>query len=449
MTYTRLPINLPALFRAEGLEVVEIDGWETCGRPASTGGFDPVGVQWHHTGGEPDDLRYVLWMALTGRPDLPAPLAQIAISRTGVVYLLAAGRANHAGTAKPFGSVAGGDGNSLRIGIEFMHTGIEKWSRAQYEAGLRVTKVLLQHVTHTSVLTIAGHYETSVTGKWDPGDPDGVPFKGHRVLNMDKVRSDVKELMQVKPPAPAPIRVKIGHASMQFSDTPEQWEADAKDIFTRDFDWITGTEAGEDDNWNVLSTIARRHGYMIYRFRSNWIAIHSTLVKPSSIRVKSRVVAKAAEVAGRGHDLTRLSVTFRHTVPGVGKISVIASHYPTRGRPDAKTPAYRVNLRWTRKIGKSVGRLARRLGKGKGLAFYGGDQNIVDRHNDTFFGTPLISCWDELEKWPNTGHGNIDVIAHHTKDKRATCVGARSYNDEALFLHTDHYLIQAVYEIRR
>ena len=48
-TVGHLPANLPTTLRARGLRVVEVDGWHGRGRPASTGGFDPVGVLCHHT----------------------------------------------------------------------------------------------------------------------------------------------------------------------------------------------------------------------------------------------------------------------------------------------------------------------------------------------------------------------------------------------------------------
>lgn len=194
-----LPSNLPALLRDAGLTVVEIEGWETRGRPASTGGFDPVGVLNHHTGSRDedgdfaDDLAYANWLAKTGRSDLPAPLCQITLSHEGVVYVLAAGRANHAGTAKASGSVSGGDGNTLYIGIEWMLSGTQPIPVKMMAAGVILNAVLTEQVTKTSVQSISCHYQTSVTGKWDIGDPDGVLFNGRRVLDVDRFRAKVAE----------------------------------------------------------------------------------------------------------------------------------------------------------------------------------------------------------------------------------------------------------------
>lgn len=215
MTYNRLPSNLPQLLRDAGLKVVIVTGWEQRGRPASTGEFNPVGVLNHHTGGydkigdTADDLTYAKWMFITGRDDLPAPLCQLSISAEGVVYVGAAGRANHAGEARTAGTVAAGDGNALYVGIEWMLSGTQPISDAQYEAGATTNAVLLG-IMDTSVKTVHCHFETSTTGKWDIGDPAGVPFKGHRVLDVPKfqgaVQAEVRRLAGGEQP-PQPTRV--------------------------------------------------------------------------------------------------------------------------------------------------------------------------------------------------------------------------------------------------
>ena len=198
MTYRRLPADLPDRLRKAGLKVVVIDGWRTRGRPSRSGEFKPVGSLNHHTGSRdeygdaPNDLAYAKWMFITGRKDLPPPLCQLALSLEGVVYVGASGRANHAGTAKPSGSVAGGDGNALYVGTEWMLSGTQPIPKAMYDAGVRLNGVLMD-VLGNSVETISCHYQTSTTGKWDIGDPNGVPFKGHKVLDVPKFRRHVKE----------------------------------------------------------------------------------------------------------------------------------------------------------------------------------------------------------------------------------------------------------------
>lgn len=170
MTYKRLPNNLPAILREAGLKVVEVPGWQARGRPASTGDFAPVGVLCHHTATGKDwaDQR-VVDMLVKGRPDLPGPLSQLGLARDGTVYIVASGRCNHAGVAKPSGTVAGGDGNRLYIGIEAFNDGIgEPWEATQYDAYALLCAVLSVEVTGNSVNTVRAHKETSTTGKPDP-----------------------------------------------------------------------------------------------------------------------------------------------------------------------------------------------------------------------------------------------------------------------------------------
>lgn len=206
----KLRSDLPSILRAAGLEVVVVKGWRLRTRP---GPFDPVGVLNHHTGSsakgwtKAKELAYAKWMFLTGRSDLPAPLVQIALGRSGTVYVGAAGRSNHAGKAKASGSVAAGDGNSLYVGIEWMLSGTEKIPDSMMKAGVTLNAVLLSRVTKTSVQTVSCHYNTSVTGKWDIGDPNGVPFNGKRVLDVPKFRAAIKAERErlFAAPAPQPI----------------------------------------------------------------------------------------------------------------------------------------------------------------------------------------------------------------------------------------------------
>jgi hypothetical protein len=185
--------DLADLCRKAGLEVVEIDGWKTRGRPRSKGPFTPAGVLWHHTGGPGGGKAYAEWLAKTGRSDLPAPLCHLSVGRDGTVYVCAAGRANHAGKAKPSGTMAGGDGNAMYVGVECQNTGTEGWSKPQYAAMVTLGAALARRLG-SSVEAQRGHKETSVTGKWDPGD-----------LSMSKFRGDIKaELDRARPVPPKP-----------------------------------------------------------------------------------------------------------------------------------------------------------------------------------------------------------------------------------------------------
>ena len=210
---SNLPSNLPDLLKRAGLDVVTVGGWRGRERP---GPFGPVGVLNHHTGASArgwtldKELAYAKWMFLEGRPNdgLPAPLVQIALGRSGRVYIGAAGRSNHAGRAKSSGSVAAGDGNALYVGVEWMLSGTEKIPAHMRKAGVTLNAVLTHEVTKTSVRTVSCHYQTSVTGKWDIGDPDGIAYRGHRVLDVNKFRRDVEAERERLYEAKAAPRIK-------------------------------------------------------------------------------------------------------------------------------------------------------------------------------------------------------------------------------------------------
>lgn len=170
MSYEKLPRNTPKILRSYGLKVVVVPGWRLRGRPASTGNLSPVGVLCHHTATAATSLvASVLRLLVVGRSDLPGPLAQFGLGRDGTVYLIAAGRANHAGEAKSSGTVAAGDGNALYWGIEAFNNGLgEPYPAAQYNAYTLLCAVLSVRFTKNTANTVRGHKETSVTGKIDP-----------------------------------------------------------------------------------------------------------------------------------------------------------------------------------------------------------------------------------------------------------------------------------------
>lgn len=173
--------NLADVCRTSGLPVVEVAGWRTRGRP---GRFAPRGTIAHHTGTGPGTSdAAVVALLVKGRPDLVGPLCQLGLSRTGTVYVIAAGRGNHAGKSKAFGGVPAGDGNELWLGIEAFNSGSEGWGPVQLVAFHRLCAALADGYGWTRART-AAHAETSVTGKWDPG-------YGGRVIDMSAFRDAV------------------------------------------------------------------------------------------------------------------------------------------------------------------------------------------------------------------------------------------------------------------
>lgn len=241
------------------------------------------------------------------------------------------------------------------------------------------------------------------------------------------------------------MKLDLAHFSMQFSDTKNQKKYDAKKIFNQGYDAITGTETGEAPTRRALRVQAHNNGYSFFVERSNWVAIRRALILPGTYRKGHRAFVDSEDVVGPGHDL---HVTWAGcAIKDVGRVSFMSSHYATKGVPGGRG-GRGVNVEDNRKLARGIGNLAKRLGAGRDVVFYGGDQNIVDKDHDTFFGEDLTSAWDELKKYQNTGHGNIDVIASYDKDRRVRAKYIRALNDDKMFLHTDHYAVEAGFTIK-
>lgn len=187
--------DLAKACRASGLPVVEVPGWKTRSRPARP--FAPRGQVVHHTGAHgtrnrAEELAYVKRVLVGGfPPELPGPLCQLALGRQTVdgppvIYVVAAGRANHAGPSRDAGFIRAGDGNTQSIGWEAINSGSEGWSREQLDAYHRGVAAVADHYRWSRGAVVA-HAESSTAGKWDPG-------VGGRVIDMSAFRAAVKNV---------------------------------------------------------------------------------------------------------------------------------------------------------------------------------------------------------------------------------------------------------------
>ena len=196
--------------RAAGLSVIEVEGWQNRGRPASTGSFNPRGATTvHHVGARTSQSNPAagLQLLITGRSDLPGPLAQIATDYNGNVYIIAAGRANHAGRiGKPgvVGMPLGGDGNEHSIGNEVMTDGTQKMPKAQEEAIALAAAVITLHNARNSTWAHR-HEDISPTGKWDLGQWTTAELR-RRVANAQNFVAKKKTTL--------PVRVRVVRAQL-------------------------------------------------------------------------------------------------------------------------------------------------------------------------------------------------------------------------------------------
>lgn len=146
---------LPDVLSGAGLKVSLVDGWETRGQD-SLGRI--LGVICHYTA-TPDTRRNMptLDLLVRGRSDLPGPLSQLGLGRDGTYYVLASGRANHAGRGEWNGITAG---NTNLIGIEAENSGRrdDPWPAVQLDAYHRGVAAILREVGRTAA-SCCGHRE--------------------------------------------------------------------------------------------------------------------------------------------------------------------------------------------------------------------------------------------------------------------------------------------------
>jgi len=174
--------------RAAGLTVIECAGWQSRGSSS----FSPQGSVNHHTAGPPTGATPSLNTCINGRPDLAGPLCHVMQSRESgrpdAAYVVAAGRANHAGS----GSWQGLSGNSSVWGLEIEHDGVTPLPQARQETAAAIHAALIGPGGNVGL--VCQHYEWT-TRKIDAAT--GVSGEGFRQL--------VADAQAGRGPDPAPL----------------------------------------------------------------------------------------------------------------------------------------------------------------------------------------------------------------------------------------------------
>lgn len=153
-------LGIAQRLRDAGLNVVEVAGWQTRG----SDDFDPKGSVDHHTAGARLGNAPSLQICTTGRSDLPGPLCNVLVARDNTCYVVAAGKANHAG----LGGWAGLSGNASVYGVERENVGTvdEPWRPDQTATAAKVHAALIRgRATYDKVCR---HAEWAPTRKIDP-----------------------------------------------------------------------------------------------------------------------------------------------------------------------------------------------------------------------------------------------------------------------------------------
>ena len=160
---TRL-LWLPDVLQAAGLKVALTNNWQERGDEVDR----TLGVICHYTETAGGGNMPTLNTLIHGREGLSGPLAQLGLGRDGTYYIVAGGRANHAGPGVWNGITSG---NSSFIGIEAENSGRARdpWPAVQIDAYQRGVAVLLGKVGRTAA-SCCGHKEFArpVGRKIDP-----------------------------------------------------------------------------------------------------------------------------------------------------------------------------------------------------------------------------------------------------------------------------------------
>jgi hypothetical protein len=200
--------------RLTGYPVNEVSGWKSRGH----GQMSSIqGVVGHHTATSAKAAGDYPSLAIVrdGRSDLPGPLSNLGLGRSGTIYVIAAGLCYHAGASAWAGFTSL---NSTFLGIEAENDGSGNWTDAQLDAYPKLVGALLKqmgrgverYVSHRTCATPAGRKPdpAKISDDWmrerahlfmSGGTvPPAVPAAGTpRTLRRGDTGDDVRELQRV------------------------------------------------------------------------------------------------------------------------------------------------------------------------------------------------------------------------------------------------------------
>lgn len=166
----RMLTELADILRGAGLQVVEEPGWKTRGHGVMT---SVKGILVHHTAGPATGEFPSKTVVRDGRSDLPGPLSQLGLGRSGTWYVIAAGLSYHAGAT--INNTIFGNANAIGIEAEARGTpadltGHKHWPEVQWQSYVRGVKAL-QAAYGIPSIRVLGHKEAAVPAGRKP-DPN-------------------------------------------------------------------------------------------------------------------------------------------------------------------------------------------------------------------------------------------------------------------------------------
>ncbi len=247
------------------------------------------------------------------------------------------------------------------------------------------------------------------------------------------------------------MELKIAHISLNVFQPAALREADIRKVFARGNDIITGTEAGGgrgESGTSILRRVAPEFGYVVHASNTydTWVAAKKSLILHGYMDGERYIMPRARKTKPRPPGVwgPKALVWMRFSAPHIGPISVGSVHYTTKKGVGGAAKKRYYDLKFVRAI-RAWGQAKSR---GNAISFIGGDFNLRARAGWFYRKAPYVSCWTDLKKYPNTGHGNIDGIARNRTDTRVKCLSARVITDKELHLNTDHFLVETVYQVR-
>jgi LysM repeat protein len=308
------------------------------GRPFS---FAPRGVVFHHTASNRNSgPAPALAICVNGRSDLPGPLCNVMIGRDGTVYVIAAGRANHAGLGGPWRSIPKDSGNAYTVGVEVENDGVgEQWSQELLRVCDRVFATLLVGLRH-SESWLFGHKEwAAARGKIDPARIDMGQYRRRVRGTIRKMADQEKAKGSAKPEkakgAAKPARPKPG-------------EAEEKPT-------AAGTYVVEPGD--TLWSIAQRHGLKVAQLKGA-NDLEDDLIRPgqrlkvtvpagprgeepgeAAAKPEKRPAASTVHVVEAGETLWRIATKYGMTVKQVMELNELEGDVIHPGDELKVTPA--------------------------------------------------------------------------------------------------------------
>lgn len=265
--------------RQQGVPVHYVAGWETRGSTT----FDPRGIICHDTGGSATSTdEGEIGTLLNGSTSAPAPIAQLYLSRTTGVHLVAAGRCNHAltGQAGPLK----GFGNSNLIGIEAAANPGRAWPAAQYRWYVLLVAAICRRRGWTADRNIAAHREHQPGQKVDP-----------QGISMPTFRADVARA--------------ITNPDTTTGDDVLEDSAAGRNTHDRVYALLTMADSGGGNENNALADILREIKTAVTAIKVDPTAFAAAVVKDTTFittlaaAVAAQVTMQAGATAGQVEEI--------------------------------------------------------------------------------------------------------------------------------------------------